>query len=176
MKEQALRRSELILEEDAMRFETFLKVRRSLPGVARALSRDLRRASRLPACTGCAPVESPVPGATPRTRSLCCCCHRRRCHPLTIVAAALQEVDQRALDALRRAEEQSKQKNGVLQQLKQVNAQIQAVESDIAKYTDQLALCERYKEVRAAGGLGRLRAPLELTCSPRAARRRVTWW
>lgn len=27
MKEQALRRSELILEEDAMRFETFLKVR-----------------------------------------------------------------------------------------------------------------------------------------------------
>lgn len=27
MKEQALRRSELILEEDAMRFETFLKAR-----------------------------------------------------------------------------------------------------------------------------------------------------
>lgn len=56
-------------------------------------------------------------------------------------------MDQRALDALRRAEEQSKLKNGALQRLKQVNAQIQAVESDIAKYTDQLALCERYKEV-----------------------------
>lgn len=32
MKEQALRRSELILEEDAMRFETFLKVRRAPEG------------------------------------------------------------------------------------------------------------------------------------------------
>lgn len=81
MKEDALRKSEMMLEEDAMRFDTFLK-----------------------------------------------------------------ENDKKAHEALKRADDETKQKQEKVAEIKKLNQAISKVENEIAKYEEQLSACIKYKQ------------------------------
>lgn len=81
LKEEALRKSELMLEEDAIRFDTFLK-----------------------------------------------------------------ENDKKAHEAIKRAEAETKLKQDKVQEIKKLNHQIQAVQSDMSKLKEQLEDCLKYKK------------------------------
>lgn len=80
LKEEALKKSELMLEEDAVRFDTFLK-----------------------------------------------------------------ENDKKAHEAIKRAEKETKAKADKVQEIKKLNQQIQLVQSDMSKLTEQLQDCLQYK-------------------------------
>lgn len=80
LKEEALKKSELMLEEDAVRFDTFLK-----------------------------------------------------------------ENDKKAHEAIKRAEKETKAKAEKVQEIKKLNQQIQLVQSDMSKLTEQLQDCLQYK-------------------------------
>lgn len=80
LKEEALKKSELMLEEDAVRFDTFLK-----------------------------------------------------------------ENDKKAHEAIKRAEKETKAKADKVQEIKKLNQQIQLVQSDMSKLTEQLQDCMQYK-------------------------------
>ncbi|GBG24256.1 Cilia- and flagella-associated protein 100 [Hondaea fermentalgiana] len=80
LKEEALRKSELMLEEDAIRFDTFLK-----------------------------------------------------------------ENDKKAHEAIKRAETETKLKQDKVQEIKKLNHQIQAVQSEMSKLKEQLDDCLKYK-------------------------------
>jgi DNA repair exonuclease SbcCD ATPase subunit len=80
-REEALRKSEQMLEEDASRFELFLKMN-----------------------------------------------------------------DQKAVDAIRKAEAETKSKQDKVQEIKKLNAQIAAVKSEMAKYDESLEECQAYKK------------------------------
>lgn len=80
-REEALRKSEQMLEEDASRFELFLKMN-----------------------------------------------------------------DQKAVDAIRKAEAETKSKQDKVQEIKKLNAQIAAVKSEMAKYEESLEECQAYKK------------------------------
>jgi hypothetical protein len=81
MKEEALKKSELMLEEDAIRFDTFLK-----------------------------------------------------------------ENDKEAHKAIKRAETETKAKTDKVQEIKKLNSQIQAIQSDMSKSKEQLEDCLKHKE------------------------------
>ncbi|KAG2765516.1 hypothetical protein JG687_00004053 [Phytophthora cactorum] len=80
LKEEALKKSELMLEEDAVRFDTFLK-----------------------------------------------------------------ENDKKAHEAIKRAEKETKAKADKVQEIKKLNQQIQLVQSDMSKLSEQLQDCLQYK-------------------------------
>ncbi|TMW55179.1 hypothetical protein Poli38472_013941 [Pythium oligandrum] len=80
LKEEALKKSELMLEEDAVRFDTFLK-----------------------------------------------------------------ENDKKAHEAIKRAEKETKAKADKVQEIKKLNQQIQAVQSEMSKLSEQLQDCLQYK-------------------------------
>jgi hypothetical protein len=80
LKEEALKKSELMLEEDAVRFDTFLK-----------------------------------------------------------------ENDKKAHEAIKRAEKETKAKADKVQEIKKLNQQIQAVQSEMSKLSEQLQDCVQYK-------------------------------
>jgi len=81
MKEDALRKSEMMLEEDAMRFDAFLK-----------------------------------------------------------------ENDRKAHDALKRADQETKEKQEKVMEIKKLNQEISKVENEMSKYEEQLHACLKYKE------------------------------
>mmetsp|Transcript_46605 Transcript_46605/g.110452 ORF Transcript_46605/g.110452 Transcript_46605/m.110452 type:complete len:577 (-) Transcript_46605:146-1876(-) len=80
-REEALRKSEMMLEEDTTRFESFLKLN-----------------------------------------------------------------DQNAVDAIRKAENETKLKQDKVQEIKKLNASIAQVKSDMSKYEEQLEECQAYKK------------------------------
>eukprot|EP00002_Diphylleia_rotans_P008908 TRINITY_DN188_c0_g1_i3.p1 TRINITY_DN188_c0_g1~~TRINITY_DN188_c0_g1_i3.p1 ORF type:complete len:442 (+),score=99.10 TRINITY_DN188_c0_g1_i3:66-1391(+) len=60
--------------------------------------------------------------------------------------AFLKENDMKAVEAIKRAENESKLKLEKVQEIKKLNAQIMAIKSDMSKDEEQLEECRRYKE------------------------------
>lgn len=58
----------------------------------------------------------------------------------------LTENDINAVEAINRADEEQKKKSAKQQEIKKLNARIQAINTEIAKLDEQLANCEKYKE------------------------------
>eukprot|EP00284_Hemiselmis_tepida_P010146 CAMPEP_0174932562 /NCGR_PEP_ID=MMETSP1355-20121228/36610_1 /TAXON_ID=464990 /ORGANISM="Hemiselmis tepida, Strain CCMP443" /LENGTH=576 /DNA_ID=CAMNT_0016178983 /DNA_START=44 /DNA_END=1774 /DNA_ORIENTATION=+ len=57
----------------------------------------------------------------------------------------LKMNDQKAVDAIRKAEAETKNKQDKVQEIKKLNAQIAAVKSEMAKYEESLEECQAYK-------------------------------
>eukprot|EP00163_Fabomonas_tropica_P003577 TRINITY_DN13085_c0_g2_i1.p1 TRINITY_DN13085_c0_g2~~TRINITY_DN13085_c0_g2_i1.p1 ORF type:complete len:578 (+),score=174.27 TRINITY_DN13085_c0_g2_i1:240-1973(+) len=60
--------------------------------------------------------------------------------------AFLKENDMRAIDAMDRAEVETKAKQEKLQEIKKLNAQISVIKQEMSKAEDQLTNCRRYKK------------------------------
>merc|ERR1711871_1460597 len=59
--------------------------------------------------------------------------------------AFLKENDYKAVDAIRKAEQETKAKQEKVSEIKKLTAQIAAVRSDMARFEEQLENCRRYR-------------------------------
>jgi len=60
--------------------------------------------------------------------------------------AFLKENDYKAVEAIRKAEAETKAKQDKVQEIKKLNAQIAQVKSEMSKYEEQLEDCKRYRD------------------------------
>ncbi len=58
----------------------------------------------------------------------------------------LKSNDQKAVEAIRKAEQETKMKQDKVQEIKKLNAQIAAIRSEMAKYEESLEECQAYKK------------------------------